>query len=108
MSIWVLMFIAGVLVCVGAMGMQVFPSYMEYLAVRKAVVKASAGNTVVEVRNGFDRAAEVDNITSITGKDLEVTKNGDRVVAGFNYQKEFQMLGPMWLTMKYTGNSDQK
>ena len=94
--------------CVGAMGMQVFPSYMEYLAVRKAVVKASAGNTVVEVRNGFDRAAEVDNITSITGKDLEVTKNGDRVVAGFNYQKEFQMLGPMWLTMKYIGNSDQK
>jgi len=108
MSIWVLMFIAAVLVGVGAMVMQAFPSYVEYQAVRKAVLRASSGSSVVEVRNLFDRSAQVDNITSITGKDLEVTKQGDRVVVSFAYTKEFQMFGPAWLLMKYAGNSNEK
>ena len=108
MSIWVLIYILATLGGVGAIAMQAFPSFVEYQAVRKAVAKAKDGATVVEVRNVFDRAAEVDNISSIKGKDLEVTKMGDRVVVAFSYEKEFQIFGPAWLTLKYAGNSNEK
>jgi archaellum component FlaF (FlaF/FlaG flagellin family) len=108
MSIWVLMYIAATLVGVGAIGMQAFPSYVEFQAAKKALAKAKERTTVVEVRNAFDRAAEVDNITSVTGKDLEVTKQGENVVVSFAYQKEFHMFGPAWFTLKYAANSNEK
>ncbi|HRK38396.1 MAG TPA: DUF4845 domain-containing protein [Burkholderiaceae bacterium] len=90
---------------VGIMGAQVFPTYTEYLTIQKAVNKAAVGATVAEVRSIFDKAASVDYITSISGKDLEVTKQGEKVVVSFEYQREFHMGGPAYLVMKYKGAS---
>ncbi|MGV3494023.1 MAG: DUF4845 domain-containing protein [Ramlibacter sp.] len=104
-SFFSLIFILAVLAGVGAIVLQALPSFLEYQAVIKAVNRAKSGATVAEVRNIFDRAAEVDDITSLTGKDLTITKNGDQVVVGFSYQKEFHMFGPAWLLMKYEGQS---
>ncbi|UJW81616.1 DUF4845 domain-containing protein [Hydrogenophaga sp. SL48] len=82
------------------------PTYIEFLAVQKAVQKASAGTTVAEVRGLFDKAAQIDDITSISGKDLEVGKQGDRVVVSFNYTREMPLMGPAYLVMKYAGSSE--
>jgi len=82
------------------------PPYIEFLAVQKAVQKASAGTTVAEVRGLFDKAAQIDDITSISGKDLEVGKQGDRVVVSFNYTREMPLMGPAYLVMKYAGSSE--
>lgn len=89
----------------GVVAAQVFPTVLEYMAVQKAVQRASAGQTVVEVRSIFDKQTEVDTISSISGKDLEVTKEGDKVVVGFSYQREIHLVGPAFLTLKYTGRS---
>ena len=59
----------------------------------------------MEVRALFDKQAEVDTIKSITGKDLEVTKVGDKVVVGFAYEREIHLAGPAYLTLKYAGRS---
>jgi hypothetical protein len=53
---------------------QAFPSVLEYQAALKAINKAKDETTVAEVRAAFDRAAHIDNITSIKGKDLEIAK----------------------------------
>ena len=53
----------------------------------------------------FDKATEVDAISSIAGKDLVITKEGDKVVVSFAYQREIHLAGPAWLTMKYAGRS---
>lgn len=84
---------------------QVVPTYIEFMAVQKAVQKAAAGTTVAEVRATFDKAAQIDDITSITGKDLEITKQGDKVVVAFNYNREIHLVGPAFLVMKYDGSS---
>jgi hypothetical protein len=105
-SMITLIFILAVLGGAGAMAMQALPSFLEYQATIKAINKASRdGATVVEVRRSFDRYAQVDDIRSISGKDLDVTKNGDEVVVGFAYQKELHMFGPAWLLLKYEGQS---
>ncbi len=104
-SMFTLIFILAVLGGVGAIAMQALPSFLEYQAVIKAVNSAKTETTVAGVRNIFDRRAQVDNITSITGKDLEITKNGEETVVAFSYQKEFHMFGPAWLLLKYEGQS---
>ncbi len=104
-SLITLIFFLAVIGAVGAVGMRAFPSILEYQAALKAINRAKDEGTVVGVRNAFDRAAQIDNITSISGKDLEVTKDGDKVIVSFAYEKEFHLFGPAWLTLKYEGSS---
>jgi hypothetical protein len=100
-----LIFILAVLGSVGAVVLQTLPSFLEYQAALKAINKAKDETTVAAVREAFNRRAQVDNINTITGKDLEISKNGDQVVVSFAYQKEFHMFGPAWLLLKYVGTS---
>lgn len=105
LSIITLIFILAVLAGVGAIVLQALPSFLEYQAILKAVNRAKSEGTVAGVRQAFDRAGDIDNISSIRGKDLTITKNGDEVVVSFEYQKEFHMFGPAWLLLKYEGQS---
>jgi hypothetical protein len=105
MSIITLIFILAVLAAVGAVALQAFPSVLEYQAALRAINKAKNEGSVAGVRAAFDRSADIDSITSIKGRDLEITKDGDQVVVAFAYQKEFHMFGPAWLTLKYEGRS---
>lgn len=98
--------IVGILLAfTGVIVAQLVPTYVEYAAVQKAVQKASAGTTVSEVRTIFDKAAQIDDIHSIAGTDLDVGKEGDRVVVSFAYIREIHLAGPAYLTMKYEGRS---
>jgi hypothetical protein len=99
------LFIVGVLAAFGVMLMQAFPSFLEYQAALKAINKAKDAGSVAEIRKSFDRAAEIDTITSISGKDLEIAKNGDQVEVSFAYDKQFHMFGPAYLLLKYQGTS---
>jgi len=99
------LFLVGVLACLGILGAQAFPTVLEYQAALKAVQKASTGGTVPEVRQIFDKAASIDDIKSITGRDLEISKNGDQMLVKFAYNREIHMFGPAFLLLKYTGQS---
>jgi hypothetical protein len=100
-----LLFFGGLLAVLGIIAAQVVPTAIEYQAVLKAATKASEGNTVAEVRSIFDKAAAVDNINSIAGKDIEVFKEGDKIIVSFAYEREIHLFGPGYLTLKYAGRS---
>lgn len=100
-----LIFWGATLAMIGVVSAQVFPTYVEYLAVLKAVNKAKEGQSPVEAKGIFDKAAEIDNIKSISAKDIEVTKEGDKVVVSFAYNREIHLAGPAYLTLKYEGRS---
>ncbi len=99
-------FFGAIIVCVGIILAKVTPTYVEYLNIEKAVQKASAESTVAEVRASFDRLAVTGYLESVTGKDLIVEKKNDKVVVKFDYIREFQLVGPAWLVMKYEGQSE--
>lgn len=102
-----LLFIGGILAVCGVIVAQVIPTLVELQAIRKAAHKAAnEGTTVADVRAIFDRAAAIDDIKSVAGRDLTVTKVGDRVVASFAYEREIHLAGPAWLTLKYEGRSE--
>lgn len=90
---------------IGVVAAQVLPTYVEYLAVGKAADAARNGQTPAEARDMFDKVAVINDIRSITGKDIEVTKEGEKVVVSYAYQREIHLAGPAYLTMKYSGRT---
>ncbi|MFM2054056.1 MAG: hypothetical protein RL456_2093 [Pseudomonadota bacterium] len=88
--------------------MRVVPTVNEFATIRSVATKISreGGSTVPEIRAAFDRAKEIEySIQSISGKDLDVTKENDRVVVSFAYDKEIELFGPVSLLIKYRGRS---
>ena len=88
--------------------MKVLPTFVEYRAALSAVKKAQASaNTVVEIQKAFDRSATIDDITTIAGKDLDITKANDDIVVAFAYTKKIELFGPVSLTIDYAGSSSK-
>lgn len=93
---------------IGYVAVRVLPTVNEYLTIQRAVnrVAAEAPPTVAEVRKAFDRQKDIEySISSISGKDLEVTKENDRLVIRFAYEKEVPLIEPVYLLIKYQGRS---
>lgn len=106
-SFFGLLILGVVFALLAIVGARVVPTATEFMAIQKAAKKAAAeGGTVPAVRAAFDRAATIDYIESISGKDLEITKDGDKVVVSFAYDKEIPLAGPAYLLLKYRGSSD--
>ena len=102
-----LLVVGSVLAMAGVVVAQIVPTAIEYQAVLKAATKATQGTSVAVVRNIFDKAAVIDNIKSITGRDIEISKEGDKIVVSFAYQREIHLAGPGYLTLKYAGRSKE-
>ena len=104
-SIIGLILVVVILAGLGVLGAQAFPTFIEYQAVLKAIDKAKAGSNIAEVRSIFEKAAQIDDIKSITGKDLEVTQNNGKTTISFAYTKEIHISGPAYLLLKYNGQT---
>jgi len=93
---------------VAIIGLRVVPTVNEFYTISRAVDKIAkeGGNTVPEIRTAFDRYKDVEyGITAIGGRDLDITKEIDRIVVSFSYQKEIELMGPVFLLIKYQGRS---
>ena len=101
-----ILLIGGILVFGGIVGAQVVPTYAEYWTVLKAVNKVKDASSPAEAKSNFDKAAQIDDIKSITGKELNITKEGNNMVIAFAYNKEIHLAGPAYLVMKYAGRSN--
>lgn len=106
LSFFGLVFIGVLAVAVFAIGGQSVPIFIEYAAIKKAAEKAKAEGSVAGVRGAFDRAAAIDDITSIRGSDLEVGKRGDKVVVSYKYSREIALAGPAYLVYRFEGQTN--
>ena len=82
---------------------KVVPSVVEYQSITKAVERSKDLQTVAEIQNAFDKQAIIDDITSISGKDLEITKENERIVISFAYDKQIVLLKSVSLLIHYSG-----
>jgi Domain of unknown function (DUF4845) len=93
---------------IGYVAVRVLPTVNEYLTIQRAVdrVAAEAPPTVGEVRKAFEKQKDIEySISSISGKDLEVTKENEKLVIRFAYDKEIPIVEPVYLLLKYKGRS---
>ena len=103
-----LLFWAIVVGFVALIGMKVLPTVSEYFTILRAVNKVAkeGGNTVPAIRAAFDRQREIEYVgDTVTGKDLDITKENDKVVVSFAYDKEIEVMKPVYILIKYEGHS---
>jgi hypothetical protein len=103
-----LLFWAIVVGFLALIGMRVLPTLNEYFTIQKAVNKVAVegGSTVPEIRAAFDKQREVEySIQAVTGKDLNITKENDKIVVSFAYDKEIELFAPVYILIKYEGHS---
>jgi hypothetical protein len=84
------------------------PTINEYLTIQRTVEQIARAQpaTVAEARQAFDKQKDLEySISSITGSDISVTKENDKVVIGFAYDKLVPLYGPVYLLIKYEGRS---
>lgn len=97
-----------VLVLLGIGALKVVPSYMEFSKAKnaiQAIARDRQGGTVADIRKSFDARATIDDITAVKAQDLEVTKEGNRVVISFAYRKEVPLGGNVGLYMDFAATS---
>jgi hypothetical protein len=88
--------------------MKVFPAINEYRTIQGMVNKAAreGGGTVQEIRASFDRSQQIEyGVTSIHSRDLDITKEDDKVVIKFAYDSEIELVSPVYLLIKFSGQS---
>ena len=107
LSLFGLLFWAIIVGFFALVGMRVLPTLNEYFTIKRAVNKiASEGSTVPEIRAAFERQKDIEySISSISGKDLSITKENDKIVVSFAYDKEVELMKPVYILIKYEGRS---
>jgi uncharacterized membrane protein YhiD involved in acid resistance len=103
-----LLFWAVIIATITLVALKVLPTMNEYFTIQRAVNKVAkeGGTTVPELRTAFDRQKDVEySISSISGKDLDITKENERIVIKFAYDKEVELIEPVFLLIKYRGRS---
>ena len=104
-----LLIILVILMILGLLALKVTPAYLEFYTAKKAILgvalEGKSGGGVAELRKAFDRRAAVDSIEVVTGKDLEITKEGNDVVLSFAYRKEVPLFWNLGLYFDFAANS---
>ena len=106
MSLIGLIFIGLIVVFLLILGSKVVPAVVEYIAIERAVQKIkNEGTTVRDIQTAFERHRTIDDITSITAADLDITKEGDKIVISYAYQKKIPILDNVSLVIDFAGTT---
>ena len=102
--------IIGILVALVAItGMRIAPSVMEYFNIVKiinAIVKSGDANgSPQEIRAAFERRADIDDIKTITAKDLTINKSGGQTTISFSYEKRTNLFRNVDLCISYDAST---
>ena len=103
-----LLFWAVIIGFLALIGMRVLPALNEYFTIKRTVNKIASGanKTVPEIRSEFEKQKDIEySIVSITGKDLIITKENEKVVVAFKYDKEVELVTPVYLLIKFEGRA---
>jgi Domain of unknown function (DUF4845) len=87
---------------------RIFPTVNEYMTIQKTVetIARAQPATVAEARQAFDKQRDIEySITAIRGNDLTITKENDKVVIGYAYDRLIPVYGPVYILIKYEGRS---
>ena len=101
---------AAIFIVLAMVGMKLGPSYIEYASIKKAVVaivQEKPGASVIEVRKSFDARATIDAITTVQGKDLEVTKDGGELLVTATYRKEVPLFANLGVYIDFRAASKE-
>lgn len=97
-----------VIFALALLGMKVFPTVLEYRSAKDGIASAKRqGGTPADMRAAFNKAADINMITSIDGKDLIVTKVNGETELAFDYENRMTLFKDVYLVIHYAATTDK-
>ena len=100
-----------VIAAVALLGIRVAPDVIDYYKIKKdvtATAAKSSGKTVQEIRRIFDDYANIDQIDTLTGADLDISNESNQVVIAFEYEKRIPLFLNVSLLIEFQGSSSER
>ncbi|CUI08541.1 DUF4845 domain-containing protein [Massilia antarctica] len=102
-----LIFLLGIITFIAMFAMKVFPTFLEYRAIKAGIGAAKkADGTVRDVQLSFDKHADINNIKVIKGTDLIITKETGETQVAFAYTARIPLITNVTLLIDYSGTTD--
>jgi len=90
----------------GLMAAKILPSYIEYFAVKKIFASMEQGGdfkgTVNDIRRAYDRRNAIEDVKSMNGADLEITKVGGETVVTAAWSSKVPLVGNASACLDFT------
>lgn len=99
-----------VLVMVAILGMKLAPAYIEYASIQKALVGIASDpnfkdTTPRQIRESFGKRSQVDNISAVSGKDIEIKKENKQRSLEINYSVTVPVVANISLFIEFNASS---
>lgn len=107
------LFLAVASVFVALLAFKVLPAYLEYFSIQRALSGMARDldmqtTTPKEIRSSFDKRAAIDNITVITGQDLEIDKEGNQAVVLANYAQKIPLFANISVYIEFQASTGKR
>lgn len=103
--------VGAILMAALLLAFRLVPVYTEYFAVKKAfaniVSNVDAAAAPSEFRNAYSKYAQVDDITSIDPKAIQVNKSGGEVSLQVSYRREVPLFANVKLAFDFDVSSSR-
>ena len=91
-------------------GLQLIPVISEYMGVTRSMAAVVGGAnpqtaTVSELRSAFTKRAMVDDVTTITASDVDITKEDGRIVMSIEYSRKVKLFGNVSLLIDFSAST---
>ncbi|SFP36820.1 protein of unknown function [Nitrosomonas cryotolerans] len=102
---------SGILVFISILGMKLIPAYIEYASIKKTLTSITNDSnlqnaTVNEIRQSFNKRAQIDNINVINGRDIKISQKDGRRILTVNYFVKIPLAANISLYLDFdTANS---
>ncbi len=105
-----MVFIAGLIVFAAIIGLKLIPAYIEYATVvnhlrEMARSPDARGASPVQIQSMFNKRAQIDAINAVKGDDIEIEKDGDRVVLSARYSTKIKLFGNLNACIDFVASS---
>lgn len=90
-------------------GFRAVPAVNEYLAIKRNVKlvaeEGDNGVATAELRRNFDRRGQIDDVVTITGADLDISKQGGKTLVEVEYERKVPVAGNVSLLFDFHASS---
>jgi len=101
-----------VLVLASTIGLKLIPAYMDDAKIKNLFVAMASDPemqkaSVADIRMAFNKRASIDNVKVINYEDIEIEKDGGRLVLSASYPVKIPLAGNISLCLEFNPSSDQ-
>ena len=99
----------GVLAFVGVTAAKLLPAYVEYWSVRKMFAameqNGETKGTIAEIRRHYDTRNAIEDVKSVTGPDLEISKEGADTIVSASWSVKVPIISNVSACIDFTAST---